>query len=82
MRMFLTRFGFGSKIIINGDIIQIDLPQKDNSGLTKIARILNSIKGIEFTYLNDKDVVRHRLVQEIIRAYGKEDIKNQKMEKK
>ena len=80
MRMFLTRFGFGSKIIINGDITQVDLPQKDHSGLIKISKILKDIKGIEFAYLNDKDVVRHRLVQEIIRAYLKEDLKNHNSE--
>jgi len=80
MKMFLTRFGFGSKIIINGDITQVDLPRKENSGLMKIAKILKDINGIEFVYLNDSDVVRHRLVQEIIRAYEKEDLKNRKME--
>ncbi|WP_406607170.1 PhoH family protein [Candidatus Infernicultor aquiphilus] len=80
MKMFLTRFGFGSKIIINGDITQIDLPRKDNSGLIKISKVLENIKGIEFIYLNDQDVVRHRLVQEIIRAYEREDLRNQEME--
>jgi len=80
MKMFLTRFGFGSKVIINGDITQIDLPQKEHSGLTRVAKILKKIKGIEFVYLNDRDVVRHRLVQEIIRAYEKEDLRNQKKE--
>ncbi len=72
MKMFLTRFGFGSKIIVTGDVTQIDLPQKTNSGLIKIAKILNNIKGIEFVYLEKKDVVRHRLVREIIRAYENE----------
>lgn len=80
MKMFLTRFGFGSKIIINGDITQIDLPRKENSGLIKISKVLENIKGIEFIYLNDQDVVRHRLVQEIIRAYEREDLRNQGME--
>jgi phosphate starvation-inducible PhoH-like protein len=80
MKMFLTRFGFGSKIIINGDITQVDLPRKDNSGLIKISKVLENIKGIEFIYLNDQDVVRHRLVQEIIRAYEREDLRNQGME--
>lgn len=80
MKMFLTRFGFGSKIIINGDITQIDLPQKEHSGLVKVAKILKNIEGIEFVYLNDQDVVRHRLVQEIIRAYEREDLRNRKME--
>ncbi len=73
MKMFLTRFGFGSKIIVTGDITQIDLPQTKNSGLVKISNILNNINGIEFVYLEKKDVVRHRLVQEIIRAYEKND---------
>jgi len=80
MKMFLTRFGFGSKIIINGDITQVDLPRKENSGLIKISKVLENIKGIEFIYLNDQDVVRHRLVQEIIRAYEREDLRNQEME--
>jgi len=77
MKMFLTRFGFGSKVIINGDITQVDLPLKEQSGLTRVAKILKKIKGIEFIYLNDRDVVRHRLVQEIIRAYEREDLRNQ-----
>jgi len=80
MRMFLTRFGFGSKVIINGDITQVDLPQKENSGLIKVAKILRNIDGIEFIYLTDQDVVRHRLVQEIIRAYDREDSQNRKSE--
>lgn len=72
MKMFLTRFGFGSKIIITGDITQIDLPQKTNSGLVSISKILRKIEGIDFVYLEKKDVVRHRLVKEIIRAYEDE----------
>ncbi len=69
MKMFLTRFGFGSKIIVTGDITQVDLPQKINSGLASIAEILKDINGISFVYLEKKDVVRHRLVKEIIHAY-------------
>ena len=80
MKMFLTRFGFGSKVIINGDITQVDLPLKEHSGLIRVAKILKKIKGIEFIYLNDRDVVRHRLVQEIIRAYEREDLRNQERE--
>ncbi len=80
MKMFLTRFGFGSKVIINGDITQVDLPLKEHSGLKRVEKILKKIKGIEFIYLDDRDVVRHRLVQEIIRAYEKEDSRNQKEE--
>jgi len=81
MKMFLTRFGFGSKIIITGDITQVDLPQKINSGLISIAEILKDIKGIAFIYLEKKDVVRHRFVKEIILAYEnayKYDKKNMK----
>lgn len=74
MKMFLTRFGFGSKIIVTGDITQIDLPQTKNSGLVKISNILKSISGIDFVYLEKKDVVRHRLVKEIIRAYEESEI--------
>jgi len=74
MKMFLTRFGFGSKIIVTGDITQIDLPQEINSGLVRISKILNDIEGIEFVYLEKKDVVRHRLVREIIRAYENEQL--------
>ncbi|MFW6130866.1 MAG: PhoH family protein [Atribacterota bacterium] len=73
MKMFLTRFGFGSKIIVTGDITQVDLPQKTNSGLVRISRILKDINGIEFVYLEKKDVVRHKLVREIIRAYEQEN---------
>jgi len=80
MKMFLTRFGFGSKVIINGDITQVDLPRKEHSGLIRVAKILKKIKGIEFVYLNDRDVVRHRLVQEIILAYEREDLRNQEKE--
>ncbi len=71
MKMFLTRFGFGSKIIVTGDITQVDLPQKNNSGLSRISEILNGINGISFVYLEKKDVVRHKLVKEIILAYEK-----------
>jgi len=80
MKMFLTRFGFGSKVIINGDITQVDLPHKEHSGLIRVAKILKKIEGIEFVHLNDQDVVRHRLVQEIIRAYEREDSRNREME--
>jgi phosphate starvation-inducible protein PhoH and related proteins len=69
MKMFLTRLGEGSKAVITGDITQIDLDKNKVSGLVKVQTILTGIKGIKFVYLTDKDVVRHRLVQEIIRAY-------------
>jgi phosphate starvation-inducible PhoH-like protein len=71
MKMFLTRLGFNSKVVITGDITQIDLAHKEESGLVLIQAILKSIAGIRFIYLTEKDVVRHRLVQEIIKAFGK-----------
>lgn len=71
MKMFLTRLGVNSKAIITGDITQIDLPEKGTSGLVQIKDILIGIEGIDFIYLTEKDVVRHRLVKEIIKAYDK-----------
>lgn len=71
MKMFLTRIGANSKAIINGDVTQIDLPKKEISGLVEIQNILKGIEGIEFVYFNKTDVVRHRLVKEIIDAYEK-----------
>lgn len=69
MKMFLTRLGANSKTVITGDKTQIDLPRRDESGLLQIERILRGIDGIAVHYLTDVDVVRHRLVREIIRAY-------------
>ncbi len=69
MKMFLTRIGFGSKAVITGDVTQIDLPTGKRSGLIEAERILSKVEDIEFVYFTDKDVVRHRLVQLIIRAY-------------
>lgn len=69
MKMFLTRLGFGSKIVITGDITQIDLPPHRVSGLVEVQSLFKNIKGIETVYLTEKDVVRHRLVQEIVKAY-------------
>jgi len=69
MKMFLTRIGFGSKAVITGDVTQVDLPTGKRSGLIEAERILADIKGIKFIYFTDKDVVRHKLVQMIIRAY-------------
>ncbi len=71
MKMFLTRFGVGSKAVITGDITQIDLPSKIRSGLVEAIKILKGIKKIEIVYFTEKDVVRHRLVKEIIKAYEK-----------
>ncbi len=73
MKMFLTRLGLNSKVVITGDKTQIDLPRKDDSGLLEIERILKGIDGIEIVYLDSKDVVRHRLVKEIIHAYHTAD---------
>src|SRR4026207_907673 len=69
MKMFLTRIGFGSKAVITGDVTQVDLPTGKRSGLIEAERILSQLEGIEFVYFTDKDVVRHKLVQMIIRAY-------------
>jgi phosphate starvation-inducible protein PhoH and related proteins len=70
MKMFLTRLGLNSKVVITGDKTQIDLPRKEDSGLLEIERILKGIDGIDIVYLDSKDVVRHRLVKEIIHAYS------------
>ena len=72
MKMFLTRLGVNSKTVITGDKTQIDLPKREESGLMQIERILTGIDGIGFHYLNDTDVVRHRLVREIIKAYAED----------
>ncbi len=69
MKMFLTRLGFGSKAIITGDITQVDLPFGKKSGLKEITKILKNIDDISFCYLTEKDVVRHPLVQKIVKAY-------------
>ncbi len=69
MKMFLTRIGFNSKAVITGDITQVDLPAAKTSGLIEANRILKDIEGIEFVFFSNTDVVRHRLVQDIIRAY-------------
>jgi phosphate starvation-inducible PhoH-like protein len=73
MKMFLTRLGFNSKSVINGDITQIDLPDKNVSGLVSIKDILQGIDGIKFVHLGAEDVIRHRLVKEIISAYAQRD---------
>jgi phosphate starvation-inducible PhoH-like protein len=71
MKMFLTRLGFNSKAVITGDITQIDLPPGKASGLIEITKILEGIEGIDFVFFSEKDVVRHRLVQAIVKAYDK-----------
>jgi phosphate starvation-inducible PhoH-like protein len=73
MKMFLTRLGFGSKMVVTGDITQIDLPNGSKSGLRVVRDILSDVEDIEFAYLDAKDVVRHQLVGNIVEAYSKYD---------
>lgn len=73
MKMFLTRLGVGSRAVITGDITQIDLENKKASGLVTVQKILDGIKGITFVYLTEKDVVRHRLVTDVIKAYERHE---------
>ncbi len=70
MKMFLTRLGFGSRMVVTGDITQIDLPREQQSGLVVVGEILDGIDGIEFVRFGDEDVVRHKLVQRIVAAYN------------
>jgi phosphate starvation-inducible PhoH-like protein len=77
MKMFLTRIGFNSKAVITGDITQIDLPAEKASGLVETKNILQGIDGIKFVFFTKKDVVRHKLVQEIIRAYEELEARKQ-----
>lgn len=69
MKMFLTRMGFGSKVVVTGDVTQVDLPKGKKSGLIEASRILKNVKGVDFCRLNDLDVVRHEMVKRIIKAY-------------
>ncbi len=73
VKMFLTRMGKSSKFIVTGDVTQIDLPKQKKSGLLQAQKILTNIKGIDFIYLDSRDVVRHKLVTRIIEAYSKND---------
>jgi phosphate starvation-inducible PhoH-like protein len=73
MKMYLTRLGFNSKTVITGDITQVDLPSGRMSGLVEAQKLLRGIRGLCFIYFSDRDVVRHRLVQKIIKAYEKFD---------
>jgi len=75
MKMFLTRIGFGSTAVITGDITQIDLPKGTPSGLRHAAEVLDGVDGIGFSYFSSKDVVRHHLVQHIVEAYDRYDLK-------
>jgi phosphate starvation-inducible PhoH-like protein len=69
MKMFLTRLGFNSRTVVTGDITQVDLPIGRASGLIEVQKILDGIEGIRFVYFTNRDVVRHKLVQQIIKAY-------------
>jgi len=76
MKMFLTRIGFGSKVVVTGDVTQVDLPRGQRSGLREAERVLKGIEEIEFVYFNDRDVVRHKLVQMIVKAYENQSDKD------
>lgn len=82
MKMFLTRIGFNSRAIITGDVTQTDLPRKHQSGLISIQKILSEVEGIDFVYLDEKDVVRHRLVKDIINAYEQHDAMKEELKEK
>jgi phosphate starvation-inducible PhoH-like protein len=69
MKMFLTRLGFGAKAVITGDITQIDLPAGRTSGLVEAMKVVRAIEGISFVHFDERDVVRHKLVQQIVKAY-------------
>lgn len=69
MKMFLTRMGFGSRVVVTGDVTQVDLPRDKHSGLVEVRRVLKDVDGVDFVDLTEKDVVRHPLVQRIIKAY-------------
>ena len=73
MKMVLTRIGFGSKVVVTGDITQVDLPQGRTSGLVDAINVLNGVEGIGFSYFDQRDVVRHKLVQSVIKAYERRD---------
>jgi phosphate starvation-inducible PhoH-like protein len=76
MQMFLTRLGFGSKVVVTGDVTQIDLPREQRSGLVTVQEILDGVEGIEFVQFGHQDVVRHKLVQRIVEAYKRHTERN------
>jgi phosphate starvation-inducible PhoH-like protein len=82
MKMFLTRLGFGSKIVITGDITQIDLPRETVSGLKEAMRVLKGVEDIAICRLSGEDVVRHALVQRIVRAYEEDEQRHSAASKK
>jgi phosphate starvation-inducible protein PhoH and related proteins len=69
MKMFLTRLGFGSRMVVTGDVTQVDLPREQRSGLIVVGDVLDAIEGIQFVRFGGEDVVRHKLVQRIVEAY-------------
>jgi phosphate starvation-inducible protein PhoH and related proteins len=71
MKMFLTRLGFGSKMVVTGDITQVDLPREQQSGLIVVSEILEDVEGVQFVRFGGEDVVRHKLVQRIVAAYDR-----------
>jgi phosphate starvation-inducible PhoH-like protein len=74
MKMFLTRIGFGSKAVVTGDVTQVDLDVGRSSGLVTVQGILTGVEGIQFVHLKRGDVVRHRIVQDIVDAYERHDL--------
>jgi len=80
LKMFLTRIGANAKAIITGDLTQVDLPRNQKSGLAKASRILRNIDGIGYIELDEEDVVRHKLVKAILKAYDKEGQREQEIE--
>lgn len=78
MKMFLTRVGFGSKVVVTGDLTQKDLPTSSTSGLENALKVLDKVEGIGFSNLTNKDVVRHPLVQKIVKAYDEYDLKQER----
>jgi phosphate starvation-inducible PhoH-like protein len=77
MKMFLTRLGFGSRMVVTGDVTQVDLPGGTSSGLRVVQEILEGTQDVEFCMLSAQDVVRHRLVSDIVEAYGRWDLTQQ-----
>ncbi len=81
MKMFLTRMGFSSRIVVTGDVTQIDLPRDKKSGLRDAEIVLKNVEGIEFVYLDERDVVRHPLVQRIVKAYERKTLERERAKK-
>jgi phosphate starvation-inducible PhoH-like protein len=73
MKMFLTRLGYGSKAVVTGDVTQVDLPSGRGSGLIEVQKVLRGVEGVSFCHFTEIDVVRHPLVQEVVRAYDQFD---------